>query len=130
MELIFLEKNNFWECIFWGSNFENVFWMLEQPVNNKGCSSIQFLVGEFYQEYKKVLLSFLVFLTFFGGGGTKKCKKFFLLFLGQESFISWNVRNFWGEELFLFFWTWGSKSASGSPFIYYFYILGQLLIKP
>ena len=31
-------------------------WMLEQTGNNKGCSSIQFLLKEFYEEYKKVLL--------------------------------------------------------------------------
>ena len=38
------------ECLL-GSNFENVFWMLEQPVNNKVFSKIQFLLWEFYQEY-------------------------------------------------------------------------------
>ena len=31
-------------------------WMLEQPANNKVCSSIQ---GSLYPRYKKVLLSFL-----------------------------------------------------------------------
>ena len=30
--------------------------ILGQPVNNKGCSSIQFLLREFYQEHKKCLL--------------------------------------------------------------------------
>ena len=84
MKLIFLEKtvfknvffegailkmyffdNQFWKWVFWGyqvwSNWlcfgkggelEN--WMLDQPVNNKDCSSIKFLL----REYKKVLLSF------------------------------------------------------------------------
>ena len=33
-------------------------WMLAQLVNNKRCSSIQFLLGVFYYEYKKVSLSF------------------------------------------------------------------------
>ena len=103
MELIFLEKNNFWECIFWGSNFENVFWMLEQPVNNKGCSSIQFLVGEFYQEYKKGLLSFLGFLTFFGGGGLKSVKSFCYFFWGKKVLFleMWEI--FGGWNFFCFF---------------------------
>ena len=32
---------------FLGSSFENIFWILEQPVNNKGFSSIQFFLREF-----------------------------------------------------------------------------------
>ena len=54
-------KTNFSKCIFLGRMFETVFWMLEQPVNNKGCSSIQFLLGEFYQGW--VLESFIKFLS-------------------------------------------------------------------
>ena len=47
--------------------------MLEHPINNKGCSRIKFLLNEFYQEYKNVLLSFWgqkvlkSFIKFFGG---------------------------------------------------------------
>ena len=33
-------------CLGKRGEFKN--WMLEQPVNNKGCSSIQFLLREFY----------------------------------------------------------------------------------
>ena len=45
MKLRFLEKKSF-ENVF----FENTFWILEQPVNNKGCSSIKFFLRGFYQE--------------------------------------------------------------------------------
>ena len=53
-----------------GSELKN--WIFKQPVNSKGCSSIQFFLRELYKEYKKVLLSFL----------------------GLESSISQNIRNF------------------------------------
>ena len=57
---MFLEKTIFENLFFLGSNFENVFWMLEQPVNNKVCSSIQFLLRSFTKSgYKKTLLRFL-----------------------------------------------------------------------
>ena len=51
-------ENIFRKKFLLGSNFENVFWMLEQPVNNKVFSKIQFLLWEFYLEYKNFLLSF------------------------------------------------------------------------
>ena len=35
---------------FLWSNFENVWWMLEEPVNNKDSPSIQFPLRKFYQE--------------------------------------------------------------------------------
>ena len=44
-------ENKVRKFIFLVSNFENAFWMLEQPVNNKGSSRYQFLLREFYQEW-------------------------------------------------------------------------------
>ena len=49
--------------------------MLGQPVNNKGFSRIQFLLGEFYQKYKKVLLSF---------SRLEILKKFYKAFWGKK----------------------------------------------
>ena len=73
---MFLQKTIFEKKkLFCRSNFENVFWMLEQPVNNKGFSRIQFLLGEFYQKYKKVLLSF---------SRLEILKKFYKLFWGKK----------------------------------------------
>ena len=49
LKIMSLEKTIF-KMYFLGSNFENAFWMLDQPVNNKDCSNIQFILREFYQE--------------------------------------------------------------------------------
>ena len=48
--------------------------MFKLPVNNKGCSSIQFRLSEFCQKYKNVLLSFFV-RGVGGGGGPRKFLK-------------------------------------------------------
>ena len=71
--------------------------MLEQPVNTKGCSSIKFLLREFYLEYEKVLFSFL----------------------GLESSISWNIRKFFnlGAEKFHFM-KYDKVFCGGSIFIF------------
>ena len=53
-------------------------WLFEQPVDNKSCSSIQFLLRQFYQKYKKVL-----------------CRV-----LGLESSIPWNIRFFFQADSF------------------------------
>ena len=56
-------------------------WLFEQPVDNQSCSSIQFLLRQFYQKYKKVL-----------------CRV-----LGLEISIPWNIRFFFSGG---FFWAW------------------------
>ena len=43
----YIEKNLMY---FLWSNFENIWWMLEEPVNNKDSPSIQFPLRKFYQE--------------------------------------------------------------------------------
>ena len=58
-----------WMCSGKGGEWKNC--ILEQPVNNKGCSSIQFLLKEF--------------IKFLGG---------------LESSISWNIRIFWEGRFF------------------------------
>ena len=69
-------------------------WMLEQPVNNKGCSSIQFLQREFYRVYKKGLLSFL---------GLESFKKFIKFFKGVRKFHFLKYKNFsFGVDFFIF----------------------------
>ena len=70
--------------------------MLEQPVNNKGCSSIQFLLKEFYQEYKKVLIFFLWV---------------------EESSISWNTRFFFQGRFFKFFLSLGLNVVQVAAYI-------------
>ena len=64
--------------------------MLEQLVNNKGCSSMQFLLSVFYQEYKKDLgfIKFfrarefhaLKYKNFDAGGGRREGADVFLVF--------------------------------------------------
>ena len=44
-------ENKVRKFIFLVSNFENAFWMLEQPINNKRSSRNQFLLREFYQDW-------------------------------------------------------------------------------
>ena len=68
MKLMLLVKTIFENASFQRVIFENIFWLLEQPANNKSYSSIRFLLGEFYQEYKNVLLRFL---------GPKSFRKFY-----------------------------------------------------
>ena len=57
MKLMFLDKTIF-ENLFIGGAILKMY-SGEQPVKIKGCSSIQFLLREFCQEYKNVLLRFL-----------------------------------------------------------------------
>ena len=64
-------------------------WMIEQPVNNKYCSSIRFLLREFCWEYKKVL--------------------FLLSFLWLESSLPRNIRQFFRVAFFTF---WARKVSS------------------
>ena len=58
MILMILMKNKL-KIMFLGSNFENEFWILEQPVNNKGRSSIQFLLREFIKKKFYFIKSFV-----------------------------------------------------------------------
>ena len=71
MKLLFVEKTIFENVLFEGIICENVFWMLEQPVNDKGCSSIQFLRREFYQEYENFFSGKFFFFFFFSSLGLK-----------------------------------------------------------
>ena len=86
--------------------------MLEQPVNNKGCSSIQFPLRESYQDYKKFYL-----LSFF------RARKFH--FLKHEN-------SFFGVDFFIFL-SLDSKNGPGSCIIYYSFSamksLQQAIIK-
>ena len=55
-------------------------------VNNKGYSSIQSLLKEIYQEYKKAI--------FWGGrGGLQSLKNFIKFLWGKQSSISWNIKS-------------------------------------
>ena len=77
---------------FLGRNFESQFWTLEQPINNKGCSSIQFFLRKFYQKYKKVLLNF-----FYGARKFLKVLRF--LGAGKFYFLNYKKKFFWVDFL-------------------------------
>ena len=58
--------------------------MLKLPINNKGCSSIQFCLSELCQKYKKVLLSFFVKGVGVGVGPRKFLKVLKVRVLAQK----------------------------------------------
>ena len=71
--LVILIKNKlklFLEKRILGSNLKNVFWMLQQPVNNKGCNALLGFLGAAKFGARK--LHFLKYNFFFllGGGGS------------------------------------------------------------
>ena len=88
-------------------------WMLEKPVNNKGCSSIQFLLREIFKSIKGLI---------------KSIKKLFFSFLGLKTSISRNIRNFFrviffsGKNIRTFFQ--GKNLKLGLLSIINFLILG------
>ena len=72
-----------WLTVF-GKGNELKNWMFEQLVNNKGRSSTQFLLREFYLEYKRVLLLFFFYAR----------KIHFLKY-----------KNYFAEWIFFIFWS-------------------------
>ena len=90
--------------------------MLEQPVNNKDCSSIQFLLMEFYQEYKKGAIRFHFPKYNFGKwnfifqaeSNFLKYKKFFRVSVSWNNIknfpkIQEDIKTFFSEYVILFF---------------------------
>ena len=75
--------------------------MFEQLVNNKDCSSIQFLLRAFYQGYQKDLS--------------------FIKLFGARQFHIPKYKNFDGGEMgrgdvFLVFWVWSQKVVRIHPY--------------
>ena len=98
MKLIFLEKTIF-ENVFLREQFRKC--SLEQPVNNKGCSSIQFLLREFNQDYKKVFL----------GGGLESI-------FGDKKVPFPEIKEFSFRLDSLYFFELGLKSSPSNCIIY------------
>ena len=112
-----LRENNLENVNFEGIILKNRFWMSEQPVNNKGCSSIQFLLRAFYQQCKI---------------GARKFKKFFCgdkkvsipFELGLTSSVSWTIRVSFSWDIGKAFWEFfffnlGIKNGPSSCIYYY-----------
>ena len=70
--LVILIKNKlklFLEKRILGSNLKNVFWMLQQPVNNKGCNALLGFLGAAKFGARKLHFLKYNFFFFLGGGG-------------------------------------------------------------
>ena len=113
--LVWYPKNDT-KAVYWGEGYQvwpNLLYlgksgelkslMLEQLVNNKGCSSIQFLLRVFYQRYKKDLS--------------------FIRFFGTRKFHIPNYKNFVAEggagRRFLNFLNLGSKGGPATCIYHY-----------
>ena len=116
-----------WLCSENGGTLKN--WTFDQPVHNKSCSSIHFFLREFYQEYEKVLLSFLTqeIWFFFSSLGLKVPKFHFpkyksSIFLKYEKiFFLKKYQKFFQSGFFIFFKV-EIKGGPTSCILYYLYV--------